>query len=116
MYSGKIPDKHITASSKSPLYPAYKGRKGGISCRRSANDTLGEFLEIQLGQRRNIKGIATQGDPQDDNWTEKFYLSYTLGSVWKNVTEPNQPDDLKVIIKNKLTSRSALLHSTSGKL
>jgi len=86
--NGKIPNSQITASSHAPGYPAYKARVYGPSCWRSANNTLREFLEINLGKKRYVSGIETQGDPQADNWTEQFYLAYSLGSVWKNMTSP----------------------------
>ena len=90
MYSGRIRDNQITASSHAPGYPAYKARTRGYSCWRSADNTLGEFLEINLGEKRHVKGIFIQGDPLADNWTEQLFLAYSLGSGWENVTSPHQ--------------------------
>lgn len=90
MTSGQINNNQITASSHAPGYPAYEARMEGSSCWRSVNNTLGEFLEINLGQRRYVNGVTTQGDPQADNWTKQFYLAYFADFVWRNVTSPYQ--------------------------
>lgn len=88
MQNGKILDSQITASSRVIGFEAFKARLKGPSCWRSAKNSSGEFLEINLGEKEYVKAIKTQGDPQEDNWTEQFYLAYTLGAVWKNVTSP----------------------------
>ena len=40
--------------------------------------------------------MKLQGDPNADNWTEMFYLAYSLGSVWNNVTEQHDGLSAKV--------------------
>ena len=88
--TGEIPDNWITASSHAPGYPAYKARARGPSCWRSAENIPGEFLEINFGKKRYVSEIEIQGDPHADNWTEQFYLAFSVGSVWRNVTRPHQ--------------------------
>ena len=106
MTTGKIPNNRITASSHAPGYPAFKARARGPSCWRSAKNTLGEFLEINFGKKRYVSGIEIQGDPHADNWTEQFYLAYSMGSVWRNVTRPYQ--GVKVSVLNFQVFRSGV--------
>ncbi|KAL9963496.1 hypothetical protein ACROYT_G027007 [Oculina patagonica] len=88
MQNGKILDSQITASSQVTGFEAFKARLYGSSCWKSAKNSSGEFLEINFREKEYVKAIKTQGDPQEDNWTEQFYVAFTLGSVWENVTWP----------------------------
>ena len=91
MQSGKVLDSQITASSNVPHFEAFKARLNGPSCWKSAQNDTGEFLEVNFWhQIKYITGIRIQGDPQADNWTEQFYVAYSLGSAWKNVTQQQQ--------------------------
>lgn len=86
MQNGKILDSQITASSQIINFEAFKARLYGSSCWRSARNNSGEFLEVKLGQKEYVKAITTQGDPREDNWTTQFYVAFSLGSFWKNIT------------------------------
>lgn len=86
MKDGNITDGQITASSEVPGFQAFKARFDGSSCWRSAKSSLGEYLEVNFGRKENVKAIKTQADPLQDNWTEKYYLAFSLGLGWKNVT------------------------------
>ena len=87
MQNGQILDSQITASSHKPNFEAFKARYLGLSCWRSNRNVIGEFLQVNfLSQRKYIAGLKLHGDPNADNWTEMFYLAYSLGSVWNNVT------------------------------
>lgn len=86
MKDGNITDGQITASSEVPGFQAFKARFDGSSCWRSAKSSLGEYLEVNFGRKENVKAIKTQADPLQDNWTEEYYLAFSLGLGWKNVT------------------------------
>ena len=86
MNDGSITDGQITASSEVPDFEAFKARFDGSSCWRSANSSLGEYLEVNFGRKEYVKAIKTQADPLQDNWTEKYYLAFSLGLGCKNVT------------------------------
>lgn len=88
MINGKIPDNQITASSHAPGFPPNKARARGNSCWRSANNTLGEYLEVNFGRKRFVYKVEIDKDPQADSWTEQFYLEYYTGTVWRNVSRP----------------------------
>ncbi|XP_074633810.1 retinoschisin-like [Acropora palmata] len=88
MINGKIPDNQITASSHAPGFPPNKARARGNSCWRSANNTLGEYLEINFERKRFVYKVEIDKDPQADSWTEQFYLEYYTGTVWRNVSRP----------------------------
>ncbi|XP_068685159.1 coagulation factor VIII-like [Montipora foliosa] len=90
MSNGEITDNQISASSYASGYPPYKARLGGTSCWRSANNTLGEFLEINFGRKRHVRQLKIEKDPQEENWTENFYLECYSGSVWSNLSGPYQ--------------------------
>ena len=88
MENGQILDRQISASSHQPNFEAFRARTEGPSCWRSKQNVIGEFLEVNfLSQKKYIAGMKLQSDPKADNWTEMFYLAYSLGSVWKNVTD-----------------------------
>lgn len=86
MQNGNILDGQITASSQTVGFESFNARLYGSSCWKSAKNNSGEFLQINLGEKKYVKAVKMQGDPQGDNWTEQFYMAYSLGSVWKNVT------------------------------
>ena len=86
MKDGNITDGQITASSEVLGFQAFKARFDGSSCWRSAKSSLGEYLEVNFGRKENVKAIITQADPLQDNWTEKYYLGFSLGLGWNNVT------------------------------
>lgn len=88
MINGKIADNQITASSHAPGFPPNKARARGNSCWRSANNTLGEYLEINFGRKRFVYTVEIDKDPQADSWTEQFFLEYYTGTVWRNVSRP----------------------------
>ena len=88
MQNGKILDGQITASSHLINFEAFNARLYGSSCWRSARNNSGEFLEVNLGRKEHVKAIKLQGDPLEENWTTQFYLAFSLGSFWKNITWP----------------------------
>ena len=88
MQDGAILDSQITASSETQGFESYKARLDGPSCWRGAKNSPGEYLEVNFGRKEYVKAIRTQADPRQDNWTKKFYIAYSLGSGWKNITEP----------------------------
>lgn len=110
MINGKIADNQITASSNAPGFPPNKARARGASCWRSANNTLGEYLEINFGRKRFVYAVEIEKDPQADNWTKQFFLEYYTGAVWRNVSRPYRGVTVGVV----LTSSSYSATSTKS--
>ena len=98
MYSERIPDERITASSwLSSEHLPYYGRLGtnigqGSWCAGASDTNL--FLEIDLGMEHLIKGIITEGkhrlssDQLGEAWVTEFSISFTTTrEQWNNVTD-----------------------------
>ena len=98
MADGRIPDSQITASSEfghpgshGPANgrlnrPHSPGRTGSWSA--SAN-TLGQWLQVDLGDSRPITGVVTQGrsiSEPHQQWVTKYLVMYSNdGETWSYV-------------------------------
>ena len=79
-----ISNSQITASgyrSSGALYQPKRGRLNNVSngkgwCAQSCCGTQ-DWLQIDLGTTRQICGVATQGDNQNDSWVITFKLSFS---------------------------------------
>ena len=95
MNSGHLTDDLFAASSFKVLHEPGAARLnrvigGGAWC--AERNTLGEYLEIDLGQKSNVTGISTQGKHgQDGKWVTVYelhhrpdaksaYIPYTFGN------------------------------------
>lgn len=100
MYSGLIPDRHVTASSwYSDEHLPYYGRMGtkigqGAWC--AAASDANPFLEIDLGFEHSINGMVIEGkhrlasDQLGEAWVREFLISFsTTREKWNNVTDVN---------------------------
>ena len=75
----KIPDHQMKASSLYKKYHASDGRvdsdKGDGWCAEEA-DKNDDWLQVDLGKRFDVCGLATQGDRKGKAWVTDFKLSY----------------------------------------
>ena len=87
----------MTASSKysdkyQPFYGRLHGERGDGWCSKTANGSE-DWLQVDLGNTREVCAVATQGDINGNEWTTDFKLSYSSdGNRWtiykdKNGTE-----------------------------
>ncbi|XP_070580420.1 retinoschisin-like [Ptychodera flava] len=88
--SGEIPDWQITASgSHDSNHMSHQGRlnyagSGSHSWCAQVN-TVGQWLQINLGREKTITKVATQGRGDYDQWVKTFQLAYNDGQGWKYV-------------------------------
>ncbi|XP_048585889.1 uncharacterized protein LOC5504791 isoform X2 [Nematostella vectensis] len=87
MGDGRIPDGSLASSStKDGNTPASNGRlryTGGQSWCPSSGDAT-PYLEIDLGSSHIICVLATQGNPQADEWTTQFKIEFSVnGTSWQ---------------------------------
>ena len=85
--SGALPNNRITASSYyGKTWEPWRGRlnyTGGGGCWGPKKNRLGEYLQVDLGQVKEIVQFATQGRYNADRWTKAFELGYRVnGSEW----------------------------------
>ena len=85
--SGAIPNNRMTASSYFATgWEPWRGRlghRGGSSCWGAKQNRVGEYLQVDLGQVKQIVKIATQGRADANYWVKAFELRYSLDkSQW----------------------------------
>ncbi|XP_077985081.1 retinoschisin-like [Glandiceps talaboti] len=91
--SGTISNSQMTASSNwASNHMAYNGRlnfcQSGYSCSWCAKqNTVGQWLQIDLGGSREVTKVATQGRQDHDQWVTSYKLSYGDGSTWSYVND-----------------------------
>ena len=85
--SGFIEDDHMSASSSfGNGWQAWRGRLGhteGAGCWGPKENGQGEYLQVNLGQVREIVKVATQGRHESEYWTTAYKLGYSIdGKAW----------------------------------
>ena len=77
-----IRDQRFSASRSVPGYRPFKGRLNGASAWKTLRkDNVNDFLQIDLGAVYFICGVATQGNPKENDWTKTFKLWTSLDNV-----------------------------------
>eukprot|EP00058_Branchiostoma_floridae_P006901 XP_002592389.1 hypothetical protein BRAFLDRAFT_67254 [Branchiostoma floridae] len=81
MESGAIPDGSITASSYfGPGAEPYRGRFNGAvgaGAWAAEHDIIGQWLQVDLGEVKNVSGIIIQGQLTNDQWVTSYKLRYS---------------------------------------
>ncbi|XP_070573601.1 lactadherin-like [Ptychodera flava] len=90
--SGEIPDSQMTASSVyNSEHMPYQGRLNyvgpGSDAWCAGLNTVGQWLQINLGRERTITKVATQGRGDYDQSVKTFHLAYNDGQDWKYVQD-----------------------------
>ncbi|XP_048580125.1 uncharacterized protein LOC5504243 isoform X2 [Nematostella vectensis] len=89
-----IPDSDIRGSSHRPEYLAHYGRlnnikapgMGGAWCSGIINEY--QYLQVDLGRKMTVSGIATQGAGDQPSWITKYMVQYSDdGRVFKGHEE-----------------------------
>ena len=80
--SNFISDQRFSASSsrsgRSPSDGRLKGSNAWIPATDSNNN---DFLQIDLGSLYFVCGVATQGNPNNDHWTNTYKIETSLDNV-----------------------------------
>ena len=89
MQRNVIPDSNITASSE--VSQAKNGRLNGKESWCASTSDTTPYLQIDLQTIHIICAVATQGNPQADEWVETYNLQLSKdGASWINYTELGQ--------------------------
>ncbi|XP_019619698.1 PREDICTED: lactadherin-like, partial [Branchiostoma belcheri] len=84
MESGAIPDASITASSISVGFEPYHGRLNGVAgvgAWAARTNTIGEWLQVDLGEMKTVTGTIIQGRSSADQWVTSYKLQYSLDGL-----------------------------------
>ena len=90
MENKEIPNRAVTASSyHGSAHEPWQARLNNIQTSRSTGswsalqNTIGQYLQIDLGKERVVKKIATLGRPSLDQWVTSYKLIFSLdGTNW----------------------------------
>ena len=90
MENKEIPNRAVTASSyHGPGHEPRQARlnnnqkSGGTGSWSTLPNTIGQYLQIDLGKKRVISKIATQGRPSMDQWVKSYKLIFSIdGAKW----------------------------------
>ena len=83
MESGEILDGQISASSKhndslAPIHSRLHWGPGNRGAWAASTNDVKQWLQIDLGsQFFNVKGVATQGRHNENQWVKKYKLQYS---------------------------------------
>ena len=86
-----IPDQRFLASSsRSGSNPSDGRLKGSSAWIPGSNSNSNDYLQIELGSVYFVCGVATQGNPNADDWTKTYKIATSLDNVnWKMYAEDN---------------------------
>ncbi|XP_032219737.2 neuropilin-2 isoform X2 [Nematostella vectensis] len=104
MEDGRIPSAQITASSFTGDHVAHSGRLNQLTKSNNGSVTWGawctdllddkQYLQVDLGQVRNISGVATQGYSRG-GWVTEYIIRYSMdGKDWDIYRENNTDEAL----------------------
>ena len=81
--SSVISDQRLSASSFGSGSSASDGRLEGSNAWIPANNDNNDFLQIDLGSRYFVCAVATQGNPNANDWTKTYKIKTSLDNVWR---------------------------------
>lgn len=71
---------------------------------RAGKDSVGQYIQFDLGGKRMVKGVATRGSESHNSWVTKFKIQTSMdGTTWN--VESNEMDanfDKTTIVKTLL--------------
>lgn len=82
--NGDIKDSQITAFSGSVHVSNCRLYNTEGSCCSSAESNM-EYVQVDLGKPVLVRGVATQGDANEQYWTRSFYVAFSYNNfTWFN--------------------------------
>ena len=86
-----IRDQRFSASRSVRGNRPFNGRLNGDRAWKTLRkDNVNDFLQIDLGAVYFICGVATQGNPNADDWTKNYKIKTSLDNgIWKMYREDN---------------------------
>ncbi|CAB3386136.1 Hypothetical predicted protein [Cloeon dipterum] len=100
---GRLSSGRMSASSvlkgDSTKYGAHLARLGGPAAWRANRNLHDEWIIFDLGEPRELTGIATEGDAKSRTWVTTFVVQYSQNSHnWNQIL--NEQDEEKVFLAN----------------
>ena len=94
-----FPDSSFSATSNvSDVYKASNGRLNRDSAwKPSSNNIANDYLEIDLGYEFIICAVATQGNPNANEWTTEYKLQLSLDGTTFVTYKENNADKVGII-------------------
>ncbi|XP_070553559.1 lactadherin-like [Ptychodera flava] len=110
-----IPNSQITASSNyNGNHMSYQGRLyyqgGGSWAWCSAHNSVGQWLQVDIGSARMVTQVATQGRGDANQWVTSYKLYHYYPNGWTYVKDDNGHD--KVFSAN--WDRNTVVYQTLG--
>ncbi|XP_031563928.1 receptor-type tyrosine-protein phosphatase F-like [Actinia tenebrosa] len=110
-----IPDNKLTASSiHSTTRSAHKARLLGNSSWRPSDRDANPWLQVDLGKIYYLCAVATQGDPNGDERTRKYKISWSLNGTWQFLK--NKTSKAIMIFTGNRDSISIIKHTFTSPL
>ncbi|CAH3166112.1 unnamed protein product, partial [Porites evermanni] len=82
--SSVISDQRFSASSSlSGRNPSDGRLEGSNAWIPATNNDNNDFLQIDLGSRYFVCAVATQGNPNANDWTKTYKIKTSLDNVWR---------------------------------
>ncbi|XP_073227971.1 uncharacterized protein [Porites lutea] len=78
-----ISKQRFSASSSLSGRSPSDGQLGGSNAWIPANNDNNAFLQIDLGSRYFVCAVATQGNPDANDWTKTYKIKTSLDNVWR---------------------------------
>lgn len=83
-----LKDSQFSASSeRNPEHAASRARLYGNSAWCSARSYDMKYLQIDFADSMEVRGVATQGHPNEYKFMYKYTIDYSLGHDWIAFTE-----------------------------
>ena len=78
----RVPNGHLTASTyyNSALSP-WHGRLNGIYSWSVRRNRVGEWFQVNFVELMRIKGVATQGRQNANQWVRRYMVSYSVDEM-----------------------------------
>jgi len=86
-----FPDSRFSSSSSRSGHESSKARLNGFGAwTPSTNNNPNDYLQVDLQYKFFICAVATQGNPNADEWTLKYKLLFSLNNTdWVTYQENN---------------------------
>ncbi|XP_031562261.1 lactadherin-like [Actinia tenebrosa] len=119
MEDRSIPDSALSASSSyghqsNPSFWAKDGRLNIISSWAPSSLSVGQYLQVDLGQVKIVTKIATQGRPGDQvKYVTKYKIKWSIdGQTW----EDHKENDVVKVFNGNFDQNSVVTNSFQPKI
>ncbi len=114
MQNRKIKDSQLTASSvyRAGLSTSH-GRLNGLTSWSARQRNQNQWIQVDLGRKKVVTAIATQGRRNYDQWVKTYFVSYSPdgknfksykidGAVKVRIINIFQPDSFSVLLNQAI--------------